>query len=173
MAAPLRLVALSFLCQVCRWFRQGIRLLLIVQRRRSGMDVLILNDLPGDAMRRWASGRAVVLRMAPASRRPPCGRPSLTRKARLQPAVPAPLFTVPRLPAIAKDAPTFRRVEGFHSQLTHQWPSLCEFLRRAVRSTIPVLKTRYWQATPPAPLFFSWSVASSPFAAKNSLRDGT
>jgi len=104
---------------------------------------------------------------------PPCGRPSLTRKARLQPAVPAPLFTVPRLPAIAKDAPTFRRVEGFHSHLTHQWPSLCEFLRRAVRSTIPVLKTRFWQATPPAPLFFSWSVASSPFAAKNSLRDGT
>ncbi len=70
MATPLRLVALSFLCQVCLSFSRVRRLLLIVQRRRSGMDVLILNDLPGDAMRRWASGRAVVLRMAPASRRP-------------------------------------------------------------------------------------------------------
>ncbi len=37
------------------------------------MDVLLLNDLPGETMRRWASGRAVVLRMAPASRRPPAG----------------------------------------------------------------------------------------------------
>lgn len=99
---------------------------------------------------------------------------SNVKSMRLQPAVPAPLFTVPRLGEERCRRPgviTPGRVCSF--SLDMEVISRQTLTRRAVRSTIPVLKTRYWQATPPAPLFFSWSVASSPFAAKNSLRDGT
>ncbi|MCX2957627.1 MAG: hypothetical protein N6V49_02015, partial [Serratia symbiotica] len=98
---------------------------------------------------------------------PPCGGPSLTRKARLPAAVPPPLFTVRRLTGERQGRPGVPPCRVCSCSF-HRWLSLVSPLRGGLFVAPSQSRKQGYYERLRRPCFLLWSVAPSLFAAKGS-----